>query len=47
MYEVRSSINMARVTNTEEVLTHGKHIMENGLTLIRVGKKNFYIVEWT
>lgn len=41
------SINMARVTNTEEVLTHGKHIMENGLTLIRVGKKNFYIVEWT
>ena len=41
------SINMVRVSNTEEVLTHGKHIMENGLTLIRVGKKNFYIVEWT
>jgi len=41
------SINMVRLTNTEEVLTHGKHIMENGLTVIRVGKKNFYIVEWT
>ena len=41
------SINMVRVSNTEEVLTHGKHIMDNGLTVIRVGKKNFYIVEWT
>jgi len=41
------SINMVKVNNTEEVLTHGKHIMENGLTLVRVGKKNFYIIEWT
>jgi tyrosyl-tRNA synthetase len=41
------SINMVRVSNTEEVLTHGKHIMQNSLTVIRVGKKNFYIVEWT
>jgi len=41
------SINMVKVQNTEEVLTHGKHIMANGLTLIRVGKKNYYIVEWT
>jgi len=41
------SINMVKVNNTEEVLTHGKHIMENGLTVIRVGEKNFYIIEWT
>ena len=41
------SINMVRVDNTEEILTHGKHIMANGLTVIRVGKKNYYIVEWT
>ena len=41
------SINMVRVQNSEEVLTHGKHIMANGLTLVRVGKKNYYIVEWT
>ena len=40
-------INMVRVENTEEILTHGKHIMGNGLTVIRVGKKNYYIVEWT
>ena len=40
-------INMVRVDNTEEILTHGKHIMGNGLTVIRVGKKNYYIVEWT
>jgi len=41
------SINMVKIDNTEEVLTHGKHIMGNGLTLVRVGKKNYYIVEWT
>jgi len=41
------SINMVKVNNTEEVLTHGKHIMDNALTVIRVGKKNFYIIEWT
>ena len=41
------SINMVKVDNTEEILTHGKHIMANGLTVIRVGKKNYYIVEWT
>ena len=41
------SINMVKIQNTEEILTHGKHIMANGLTLVRVGKKNYYIVEWT
>lgn len=41
------SVNMVKTDNTEEVLTHGKHIMANGLTVVRVGKKNYYIVEWT
>ena len=41
------SINMVKIQNTEETLTHGKHIMANGLSIIRVGKKNYYIVEWT
>ena len=41
------SVNMVRIENTEEILTHGKHIMANGLTIVRVGKKNYYIVEWT
>jgi len=40
-------INTVRMTNIEEVLVHGKHIMANDLTLVRVGKKNHYIVEWT
>ena len=41
------SINLARCGNTEEVLSHGKHIMQNNLTVVRVGKKNYYIVEWS
>ena len=41
------SVNMVKIQNTEEIVTHGKHIMANGLTLVRVGKKNYYIVEWT
>ena len=41
------SVNMVKIDNTEEILTHGKHIMANGLTIVRVGKKNYYIVEWT
>jgi len=40
-------INQARVTNTEEALVPGIHIMENDITLVRVGKRNYYIVEWT
>ena len=41
------SVNMVRVENTEEVMTHGKHVMMNNLSVVRVGKKNYYIVEWT
>ena len=40
-------INQERVLNPEEVLVHGIHILDNGLTVVRVGKKNYYIVEWT
>jgi len=40
-------INQTRVVNPEEVLVHGVHILDNNLTLVRVGKKNYYIVEWT
>lgn len=39
-------INQKRSTNIAEVLTPGIHIMKNGLTLFRVGKKNYYIVKW-
>jgi len=40
-------INMVRVDDTEEVVVPGIHIMDNQLTVLRVGKKNYYIVEWT
>ncbi|XP_076220595.1 tyrosine--tRNA ligase, mitochondrial isoform X2 [Nomia melanderi] len=39
-------INYQRITNTEEVIVRGIHIMENNVTLMRVGKKNYYIVRW-
>ncbi|XP_056373400.1 tyrosine--tRNA ligase, mitochondrial [Hyla sarda] len=40
------SFNHTRVTNPDEVLVVGQHILNNGLSLIKVGKKNFYIVKW-
>ena len=40
-------INQKRCTNTEEVILPGIHILPNSLMLVRVGKKNYYILEWT
>ncbi|KAL4625066.1 tyrosine-tRNA ligase, mitochondrial [Arapaima gigas] len=39
-------INHSRVTNPEQVLIPGQHILSNGLTLLRVGKRNYYILKW-
>ncbi|XP_071954001.1 tyrosine--tRNA ligase, mitochondrial-like [Antedon mediterranea] len=39
-------INNNRVTNPNQVLLEGEHILQNNLTFIRVGKKNYYIVKW-
>ncbi|XP_029951330.1 tyrosine--tRNA ligase, mitochondrial [Salarias fasciatus] len=39
-------INHKRVDNPEQVLIPKLHILSNGLTLLRVGKKNFYIIKW-
>ncbi|XP_061109067.1 tyrosine--tRNA ligase, mitochondrial [Conger conger] len=39
-------INHSREENPEQVLIPGQHILANGLTLLRVGKKNFYIIRW-
>ncbi|KAJ8382783.1 hypothetical protein SKAU_G00035610 [Synaphobranchus kaupii] len=39
-------INHSRADNPDQVLIPGQHILANGLTLLRVGKKNFYIVRW-
>ncbi|GAB0095386.1 Tyrosine--tRNA ligase [Sergentomyia squamirostris] len=39
-------INHQRTTNIAEVLSPGIHILKNGISLLRVGKKNYYVVKW-
>ncbi|CAL1542803.1 unnamed protein product [Lymnaea stagnalis] len=39
-------INQQRVTEPDYVLRDGEHILHNNITLIRVGKKNYYVVRW-
>ncbi|XP_071625313.1 tyrosine--tRNA ligase, mitochondrial [Heliangelus exortis] len=40
------SINGIRVTDPETVLVLGQHILKNGVSLLRIGKKNYYIIKW-
>ncbi|XP_027567386.2 tyrosine--tRNA ligase, mitochondrial, partial [Pipra filicauda] len=40
------SINGNRVTNPETVLILRQHILKNGVSLLRVGKKNYYVIKW-
>ncbi|OBS70129.1 hypothetical protein A6R68_01328 [Neotoma lepida] len=40
------SINHRQVTNPESVLVIGQHILKNGLSLLKIGKRNFYIIKW-
>ncbi|XP_039376578.1 tyrosine--tRNA ligase, mitochondrial [Mauremys reevesii] len=40
------SINYIQVTNPETVLVIGQHILKNGVSLLKIGKKNFYIIKW-
>ncbi|MED6260406.1 Tyrosine--tRNA ligase, mitochondrial [Ataeniobius toweri] len=39
-------INHKREDKPQQVLIPKLHILSNGLTLLRVGKKNFYIIKW-
>ncbi|XP_054633762.1 tyrosine--tRNA ligase, mitochondrial [Dunckerocampus dactyliophorus] len=39
-------LNHKRADKPEQVLIPKIHILANGLTLLRVGKKNFYIIKW-
>ena len=39
-------LNQSRVTNVDEVIVPGVHILKNGLSLLRVGKRNYYLVKW-
>ncbi|NXU56995.1 SYYM protein, partial [Turnix velox] len=40
------SVNGIRITDPETVLILGQHILKNGVSLLRVGKKNYYIIKW-
>ena len=36
-----------RVRNTEALVCPDLHLLPNGTMLVRVGKRNYFIVEWT
>jgi len=39
-------INHQRITNINEVLTLSIHILPNKISLVRVGKRNYWIIKW-
>ncbi|XP_077870461.1 tyrosine--tRNA ligase, mitochondrial-like [Saccoglossus kowalevskii] len=39
-------VNYRKITNPDQILLLGDHILKNDLTLLRVGKKNYHIVKW-
>lgn len=39
-------INYQKITNTEEAIVPGIHILSNNISLLRVGKKTYHIVRW-
>lgn len=39
-------INYQKITNTEEVIVPGIHILSNNVSLLRVGKKTYHVVRW-
>lgn len=39
-------INHQRSTNPCEILVNGLHILPNKISLLRVGKKNYWIIKW-
>lgn len=41
------SINYRKVTQPDYVLILGEHILPNYVSLVRVGRKHYYVVKWT
>ncbi|CAL1674630.1 unnamed protein product [Lasius platythorax] len=39
-------VNHQRITNLNEVVVPGIHILSNNLSLLRVGKKTYHIIRW-
>ncbi|CAF0769329.1 unnamed protein product [Adineta ricciae] len=40
-------VNHKKLANPQAILVFGVHILPNLITVIRVGKKNFYMIRWT
>ncbi|OQV25441.1 Tyrosine--tRNA ligase, mitochondrial [Hypsibius exemplaris] len=40
------NINFSKMRNPDECLQVGEHVLPNEMTLIRIGKKNYYVVRW-
>lgn len=39
-------VNQQKIRNPQEVVNTNVHRLENDVSLLRVGKKNYYIVKW-
>jgi tyrosyl-tRNA synthetase len=39
-------INHQRTNNPNEILNLNVHRLANNITLLRVGKRNYYVVKW-
>ena len=39
-------INQCRRTNIDEVIIAGDHILPNDMSLVRIGKKNYIMIDW-
>lgn len=40
------SVNQTKARNINEVVVSSVHILRNGVTLLRVGKRNYYLINW-
>ncbi|KAF4519224.1 hypothetical protein B566_EDAN015330 [Ephemera danica] len=40
------SINNKKITDPSEIINSKEHMLPNGITLLRVGKKNYYVLKW-
>ena len=40
------SVNQIKRTNIDQVILPGEHILQNQLSLVKIGKKNYVIVDW-
>ncbi|XP_050727690.1 tyrosine--tRNA ligase, mitochondrial-like isoform X1 [Eriocheir sinensis] len=39
-------VNLSRVTKPDLIIIPEAHILPNGLSLVRVGKKNYHVIQW-